>query len=163
MSTAAGTLQLLAVLLTCLVMAAGCAGTSEITDFTSDGCSLFPDGAVGDRANWCDCCFAHDIAYWRGGSREERKIADKALRDCVLERTGDKALADLMYHGVRAGGDPALPTWYRWAYGWSYGRGYRALSRQEQQRAREKLDEYFKLHPAGYCGGGAGNNGSNEK
>ncbi len=80
------------------------ASAAELHDFTSDGCSLFPDGNFKDRALWCDCCLAHDISYWRGGAREDRRHADKTLRDCVLERTGSKALADLMYDGVRAGG-----------------------------------------------------------
>ena len=141
-----------ALILPCLLASAGCARPSHIRDFESDGCSLFPDGTAGDRRQWCDCCFAHDIAYWQGGSREERKIADRKLRDCVLERTGDKALADLMYHGVRAGGDPAFPTWYRWGYGWSYRWSYRPLSEEEKRLAGENLEKYRNKHPDGYCG-----------
>jgi hypothetical protein len=47
-------------------------------DFKSDGCSLFPDGDLEHRDLWCDCCFAHDITYWRGGTQQERKQADEA-------------------------------------------------------------------------------------
>ena len=90
--------------LTLALPACGCADASDLHDFTSDGCSLFPNGSIKDRTLWCECCFAHDIAYWRGGTAEERKQADKVLQVCVRERTGDKALADLMYNGVRAGG-----------------------------------------------------------
>jgi len=131
-----------------------CSATAvpALRDFTSDGCSLFPDGNLEHRDLWCDCCFAHDIAYWRGGTQEERKQADETLRDCVIERTHNKALATLMYDGVRTGGHPVFPTWYRWAYGWSYGRGYKALSTEEQRQSKEKLDAYFKKHRAGYCG-----------
>jgi len=125
---------------------------SVLHDFKSDGCSLFPDGSLEHRDLWCDCCFAHDIAYWRGGTQEERKRADETLRDCVLDRTHSKALAVLMYDGVRTGGHPVFPTWYRWAYGWSYGRGYKALTEEEQQQSKEKLDQFFKKYPAGYCG-----------
>jgi hypothetical protein len=124
----------------------------EIHDFTSDGCSLFPDGNLDHRGLWCDCCFAHDIAYWRGGTQKERKEADETLRECVMVRTNNKALAVLMYDGVRTGGHPAFPTWYRWAYGWSYGRGYKAMTEEEHLQAKEKLDEYFKKYPDGYCG-----------
>jgi len=132
---------------------AGCAASAaELHGLTSDGCSLFPDGNLEHRDLWCDCCFAHDIAYWRGGTQQERKLADETLRDCVIDRTHNKALATLMYDGVRTGGHPAFPTWYRWAYGWSYGRGYKALTKEEQQRSQKKLDEYFKKYPAGYCG-----------
>ncbi len=94
------------------------ASAADLDDFMSDGCSLFPDGDFKERAKWCDCCLAHDISYWRGGTKDDRKRADEKLRDCVFERTGNKALAKLMYDGVRAGGHPAFPTWYRWGYGW---------------------------------------------
>ena len=139
------------------------APASVLHDFTSDGCSLFPDGNRENRNLWCDCCFAHDIAYWQGGTQKERKQTDETLRDCVIDRTHNKALAVLMYDGVRTGGHPAFPTWYRWAYGWSYGRGYQALKKEEQQQAKEKLDEYFKKYPSGYCGNRSDQKTTNEQ
>jgi protein tyrosine/serine phosphatase len=142
-------------LLTALVLS--CPGpfdahAADLRPFTSDGCILFPDGTIRDRTKWCDCCLTHDLAYWQGGTGEARKQADEALRECVLERTKDKALAETMYLGVRAGGHPAFPAWYRWGYGWSYGRGYKPLSEAEKQRVGERLDEYTQQHPRGYCG-----------
>jgi hypothetical protein len=127
------------------------ADAADLAHFTSDGCSLFPDGTIADRAKWCDCCLLHDIAYWRGGTEEERKRADEALRDCVLGHTGDKALSETMYLGVRAGGNPVFPAWYRWGYGWPYGRGYKPLNDEEREQVRKKLDEYWMSHPGGYC------------
>ena len=127
------------------------AADRELRPFTSDGCSLFPDGTIKDRGKWCDCCLNHDIAYWQGGTREDKENADEALRACILERTGDKALAETMYLGVRAGGLPAFPTSYRWAYGWKYGRNYRPLTEKEQAEVRERLDAYHQEHPSGYC------------
>ena len=58
------------ILLLVLAMLSGCAlaKASDLRDFTSDGCSLFPDGTIGDRIKWCQCCLLHDIAYWRGGT-----------------------------------------------------------------------------------------------
>ncbi len=140
-------------LLLILLLLSGYAAASaaDLRGFWSDGCSLFPDGTITDRTKWCDCCLSHDIAYWRGGTAEERRKADESLRDCVLARTRDKALAETMYLGVRAGGHPAFPTWYRWAYGWPYGREYQPLSDAEKQQVRERLDEYYRKHPAGYC------------
>jgi hypothetical protein len=129
----------------------GSAYAADLRDFTSDGCSLFPDGSLKDRDLWCGCCFNHDIAYWQGGTKEERKSADEALRACVLERTNSQLLAKVMYDGVRAGGHPAFPAGYRWGYGWSYGRGYAPLTGREKQLVREKLDTYRAEHPAGYC------------
>lgn len=145
-------LYLITLVLLFPAMATSATAASKLHDFTSDGCSLFPDGDRENRNLWCDCCFAHDIAYWQGGTQGERRQADDTLRDCVLDRTHNKALAILMYDGVRSGGHPAFPTWYRWAYGWSYGRGYKALTEEERQQAKEKLDEYGNKHPAGYCG-----------
>jgi hypothetical protein len=136
---------------------------TALHDLKSDGCSLFPDGDLGHRDLWCDCCFAHDIAYWQGGTQKERKQADETLRDCVFERTHNKALAVLMYDGVRTGGHPAFPTWYRWAYGWSYGRGYKALTEEEQRQAKEKLDDYFNKYPSGYCGNKSDPKTTNER
>lgn len=124
---------------------------SEIQDFKSDGCSLFPDGHFTDRNLWCECCFVHDVAYWRGGSRDDRRQADETLRDCVLKQTEDRVLAKIMFEGVRAGGRPVFPTWYRWGYGWKYGRNYATLSDQELMQVAEKLNLYYKSNPEGYC------------
>ncbi len=134
-----------------LVMLAGPAAADDLKPFSSDGCSLFPDGTIKEKQKWCACCFEHDIAYWRGGTEADRKNADEELRKCVLERTKDKALAETMYYGVRAGGHPVFPNWYRWAYGWPYGRGYRPLTAAEQEQVRGRLDDYFLNHPKGYC------------
>jgi hypothetical protein len=156
-SYAALSLRVMAVVACCTA-----AWAADLKDFTSDGCSLFPDGTIGDRAKWCECCLLHDIAYWRGGAEQERKKADEDLRACVLERTGDKALAETMYLGVRAGGHPVFPTWYRWGYGWSYGRGYQPLTEKEREKTREKIDDYWKKRPAGYCGERSVNKASKE-
>lgn len=98
----------------------------QLNPFTTDGCSRFPDGTRGNNTQWLHCCTAHDIAYWQGGTREERREADFALRECV-SATGAKTIANLMWLGVRVGGSPYLPTSFRWGYGWPYPRGYVAL------------------------------------
>lgn len=128
-----------------------CSAGKAMRPFYSDGCSLFPDGKIGERRLWCDCCFAHDIAYWRGGTREDRELADRALRQCVFQRTGDPRLAALMYDGVRLGGAPWFPNWYRWAYGWPYGRTYEPVTETEATQAAALLEAYWAEHPAGYC------------
>ena len=124
----------------------------ELAPFSSDGCSLFPDGTLAERNLWCDCCLTHDLAYWQGGSAAEREAADAALRACVLERTKDANLAETMYLGVRAGGHPAFPVWYRWGYGWPYGSGYQDLSASGKAQVAKELAAYKQQHPDGYCG-----------
>ena len=56
---------------------------ADIAPFTSDGCSAFPDGTPSQKTLWLECCYEHDYAYWKGGTREERAEADQALRACV--------------------------------------------------------------------------------
>ena len=114
----------------------------ELANFTSDGCSMFIDGTFEKPELWKECCLLHDMAYWRGGTEEERKQADLAFKACVEKMTGDPILAQLMYEAVRAGGAPHFPTWYRWGYGWPVGRGYKALTAEEEKLADDKLEAY---------------------
>ena len=122
----------------------GGAGKPHLADFTSDGCSLFPDKNLISNVNWCECCFQHDISYWKGGTATERDDADKALRTCILKTTDDEKLADAVYAGVRFGGSPYFYNWYRWGYGWDYGRGYAPLTDKEREEAEKKLADFFE-------------------
>jgi hypothetical protein len=83
------------------------------TGFVSDGCSLWPDG------HWVECCVAHDLTYWMGGSGAERRRADSDLRRCVSDG-GHPFMARIMFLGVRAAGVHWLPTPFRWGFGWPY-------------------------------------------
>jgi hypothetical protein len=85
--------------------------------FTTDGCTLAPDGA------WQSCCVDHDMVYWCGGSAADRSVADGEFRRCVAEK-GGPTRARIMYWGVRLGGTPWLPAYWRWGYGWPWPRGY---------------------------------------
>lgn len=115
------------------------AWAENIKPFKSDGCSLFPDGHLLARDAWCNCCVEHDIAYWQGGTEAQKEQADIALRDCVLQTTGNELLAEGMYRGVKYGGHPVFPNWYRWGYGWPYGRGFKALDTNEQHQVSTQL------------------------
>jgi len=96
-----------------------CASRGEMppNHFTTDGCSMWPNDG------WVDCCIEHDIAYWCGGTSDDRQHADAALRDCVATRH-HATLGRMMYWGVRVGGVPWQPFPWRWAYGWGCCRGY---------------------------------------
>ena len=122
-----------------LIMLVACSGDSELKPFTSDGCSLFPDASLISAADWCDCCYVHDIAYWKGGTEQERDAADRALERCVAEKTGNAQFAYMMYEGVQFGGSPYFYNWYRWGYGWGYERKYQPLTPTEAERADELL------------------------
>jgi len=127
-----------------IILLNSCTSTKTLKPFSSDGCSLFPDRSLIDKEDWGECCFEHDKAYWQGGTEDDRKLADKRFKDCILEKTQDKTLADMMYIGVRFGGSPNFPTWYRWGYGWNYRRNYAPLSEAEKEMARILMDEYEK-------------------
>jgi len=119
--------------------------------FATDGCSLFPDRSPSGKTDWCSCCVAHDLAYWRGGPSEARLKADRELLACVRRQTGSEALADVMFAGVRSGGGPYLKTPYRWGYGWPHGRGYESMSAAEQAQADKLEKAYLAQNPALAC------------
>lgn len=108
---------------------------SELTPFKSDGCSLFPDGTAKQKDLWMNCCLTHDLAYWKGGSFQDKEIADENLKQCV-SLVGEPTIAQIMLTGVRVGGSPYIPSPFRWGYGWSFGRGYKALNEDEKQRIK---------------------------
>ena len=87
---------------------------------------------------WARCCIKHDIAYWQGGTCEDRREADKALKECVA-KVGEPVIAKIMLAGVRVGGTPYLPTSYRWGYGWPYLRGYKDLTEEEKLEVKNEL------------------------
>ena len=136
-----------------LILAAYASAQSatSLSPFTTDGCSMFPDRSPVSASDWCTCCVAHDVAYWRGGTAEERLAADQQLRACVLKSTGNADLAEFMFTGVRVGGDPQFNTSYRWAYGWPFGRGYQALSPVEQEEASSLYAQYTTSNPPQMC------------
>jgi hypothetical protein len=110
----------------------------QLKPFTTDGCSMFPDGTYQQQSLWMECCIRHDIAYWQGGTEAQRLTADEALEVCVSQ-VGEPKIAKLMLAGVRMGGSPYFPTSYRWGYGWSYRRGYEPLSDTEKKQVAEEV------------------------
>lgn len=123
-------LAVLGLLLAALPMLPMHSQGGELAPFTSDGCSAFPDGTHEQGQLWLSCCVAHDLAYWQGGTYEERVKADLELQQCVAQ-VGDSRIAAIMLAGVRVGGTPYLPTRFRWGYGWPYPRGYKKLTAVE--------------------------------
>jgi len=116
----------------------------EIEPFTTDGCSSFPDGTIEQQSLWTHCCVQHDLAYWKGGTYQQRLEADEALSSCVY-KVGEKEIAELMLAGVRVGGTPYLPTSFRWGYGWPFPKVYKALTENEKQKVEEKLNQFERM------------------
>ena len=97
------------------------------TDFVSDGCSggmsWFWRTFLRRPPPWEGACFAHDLAYWYGGSPADRRQADICLAAQVTQ-SGYPIIAAMMYYAVRFGGMPHWQFSWRWSYG-SKERGYR--------------------------------------
>jgi hypothetical protein len=134
-----------------LIVVFACTPENRLRPFSSDGCSLFPDSSPISKKDWCSCCFAHDLSYWRGGTAEEREAADALLKECVFEKTGDESFSKLMYAGVRAGGSPYFYNWYRWGYGWGFDRKYQALTDEESEVADGLVQQYFDASDGLFC------------
>ncbi len=97
----------------------------------SDGCSggmsagyakiNFLHAYYGLQLPWHDCCVKHDEAYYYGGTKEDKRLADKNLKECVSHTLDGQQmgllLGNLMEKGVWLGGLPYLPTSFRWGYG----------------------------------------------
>ena len=128
------------ILLIMVVISSASNVAEEIKPFTTDGCSSFPDGTMKQQTLWLNCCIKHDLAYWQGGTYDERLEADKALERCVAN-VGEGNLSKVMMAGVRVGGSPYFPTSFRWGYGWSFPRGYQALTVEEKQEVKKKLNQ----------------------
>lgn len=133
-----------------LVLATGCqslpTASTPPSAFATDGCSLFPDRLPGGP-DWRGCCVSHDLAYWRGGSADDRLDADRALKACVGEQA-HPWLGSFMYAGVRMAGGPSLPTPFRWGFGWPYGRGYLPVSADEDAQLAQLRAAWAAANPA---------------
>jgi len=129
-------------MLTFMLVACSSDKESGLSPFASDGCSLFPDTSLINNKDWCSCCVEHDIAYWQGGTEQQREKVDTALMSCVYKKTNDHVLANVMFEGVRFGGSPYFYNWYRWGYGWPYDRKYQALTEDEKKQAKDLLEKY---------------------
>lgn len=100
--------------------------------FTSDGCSMSPDGLPLTEKNqaWIQCCVVHDTHYWMGGTAEQRESADNELGRCIAEK-GYKEIGQSFTAAVKYFGGPDSSQTFRWGYGWNYRRPYKPLDQSE--------------------------------
>ncbi len=118
------------------------ASAGTLRPFTSDGCTFSPDGLPGKPVLWRECCVAHDLRFWGGGNRRDRKEADQKLKSCVEKKAG-ATIARLFFAGVQLG---SLSPWKfpakKWGNAWYDLAGYRSLSEVE---LLSLIDEIEKL------------------
>ncbi|WP_413586908.1 hypothetical protein [Bdellovibrio sp. HCB274] len=101
-----------------------------ILPFTSDGCTMSPNGPKEHPYAFFECCVQHDYAYWQGGTLKQKEAADLSLKSCIAEHSNEN-IGSIYYRAVNLGGGPQFNTPFRWGYGWPRNRGYRELSSQE--------------------------------
>jgi hypothetical protein len=104
-----------------LFMSFFCLASAEdfkLRPFFTDGCSgILDTDYVFTGESYVDCCIVHDIAYWKGGTLEEKAKADKDFGICISERV-NPLIGSLFEQGVRYGGSDKLDLPWRWGYGW---------------------------------------------
>lgn len=114
--------------------------SQEIFSFSSDGCSAYPDGLPHtEEYEWLHCCMTHDMAYWAGGTHEEKVKADAQLGQCVAEAS-TVSHGRMMEMGVIIGGVPYISTSWRWGYGWNRMISYKELSQDEKEQVIREFD-----------------------
>jgi hypothetical protein len=124
-----------------LILFASFSALADVTDFKSNGCTMFPEGTRANPKQWEHCCIEHDLFFWAGGTRGERDLADLELRDCVIA-TGAREIGRLMYAGVRAGyRSPIRLSKEGWGNAWQGTRvGHTSLNEVETGEIIQSLE-----------------------
>lgn len=107
---------------------------AKVLPFVTDGCTMFPDGTIKEPKLWYNCCLAHDLVYWLGGSKELQKQADQELRECVSE-VSSGIRANLMYIGVRLGHYSPIKNKYQWGWGRPNSKPFSSISENHKKEA----------------------------
>lgn len=94
------------------------------------------------KLSFTECCVEHDVAYWLGGTKEQKDKSDMQLKACMQNKLNPKfnkeisvSVAQTYYLGVQAGGVNFMPNSFRWGYGWNYVRPYTELTSEELTQA----------------------------
>jgi hypothetical protein len=106
--------------------------SDTLLEFKTDYCTGFFNGT------WKHCCYKHDLHYWFGGTRQEEKLADLRLKQCVANASND-IYAFFIYHSVRLGHYSPLKLSTSWGWGWSKKKNYSPLSSLQKQQLNDRL------------------------
>lgn len=92
----------------------------EFNPENSDGCTIISkpyNWLTGKQLPFRHCCIEHDRAYWYGGTKQQRRDADRTLQTCVASYGGFCVpWSWVMWIAVRIFGSPRSPfVRYRWA------------------------------------------------
>jgi hypothetical protein len=112
----------------------------NLKPFLTDYCTGYAEGTRAQPDLWKHCCVEHDLYFWAGGSRDDRKATDLRLKHCV-EATGAVEVARLIYAAVTVGG--ASPIRFKtkeWGHAFANRERYLALTTQETSLVIEHLE-----------------------
>ena len=117
-------------LLSCASFSQGEIEQNEISrPFITDGCTGWIDGTR--NYDWSHCCQKHDLQMWAGGSKENRKAADRELKQCIKSNSNGFH-AFVMATGVWIGSlSPIKIESKKWGNAWGKNAGYFTLSEEE--------------------------------
>jgi hypothetical protein len=108
--------------------------------FVTDSCTGYPEGTKKNPTLWEDCCKTHDLYFWAGGNKSQRKTVDKELRSCIKSK-GGKFHATIMYLGVSIGGlSPIKFGGKQWGNAWGKKTRKTKLSEPELAELKHSLE-----------------------
>lgn len=117
-----------------------------IKSFETDGCTMYPDGTSDNPSLWYHCCLEHDLRYWVGGDREDQKISDLKLKQCV-RKVSTTWRAEIMYRGIRLGHLSPIKSKYKWGWGWKTPKKFSSLTNDEKAEALRMLEDAQGIDP----------------
>ena len=71
-----------------------------IQPFKTDLCTHYPNATDGILRPYTKCCLIHDVEYYLGGTKSDRKNADKNLKKCFKDM-GYNLRSSVVFTGVR--------------------------------------------------------------
>jgi hypothetical protein len=115
----------------------------NLTSFTSDGCTLSPDGTPAQPNLWRECCVEHDLWFWGGGTKEQRILADNNLKSCIAEKSS-RFISAIYLFGVQVGRlSPFKIKNKKWGNGWIHSskrENYFTLSKEQVSLILDQLN-----------------------
>lgn len=119
----------------------------ELAPFETDFCTGYIEGTLDNPEAWKLCCVEHDMFFWAGGSKEDRKKADLNLRACV-EESGHPKHAALIYYSVRLGSySPIKFSGKKWNFGWPFRPTHQELSNDDLDQIEDHLFTFYPSIP----------------
>jgi len=108
--------------------------------FVTDSCTGYREGTQKNPTLWEDCCKNHDLFFWAGGNKSQRKTVDKELKACIKSKAGNFH-ATIMYLGVSIGGlSPIKFGGKQWGNAWGKKTRKTKLSELELAELKQSLE-----------------------